>query len=406
MGLVAVAVCFLNPLSTYAISEAELFFYGQNNILMFNPDSCSSASLGAFNGNSTSGLTDVQASFVDTYHDIAATLSVEYGIPWETVVAQGILESASGSSTFAVERNNFFGIGAFDSDPDRAFSYDSIEEGWRGYYENIKKTSTYRNHGVFSGKNITDPYAYAQAIKDAGYATDENYVVKLSPLIAAIEERSSENGWQSSAELAVAYPEMLTNAAANAEGANISSSTSSAIICSSYLGSGELVAGGMTLQEAKEFMEPYRSIWPRNYHEPGGEILETWKINDTGCTSDLENCVAFVQYFICEYADICMGLPDGRNVVDKLLSSGHGFIDGGTTPKAYAIFSTNGPAPGSSSGNHTGVVLGIDLERNKIIIGEAGCSASFDFTNAREYDLSRFTDGVHHYAYTDGLIGF
>lgn len=163
---------------------------------------------------------------------------------------------------------------------------------------------------------------------------------------------------------------------------------------------GELVSGGMTLEEAMSFMQAYRSITPRDYSDPGNN-LSRWSINDvTGCASDLENCVAFVQWFICEYAGVCMGLPDGSQVVSTLLNSGRGFTDGGTTPRPYAIFSTGI----TSAEGHTGVILGIDEARGKIIIGEAGCGMSFDFTNAKEKDLASFMSGSYTYAYTDSII--
>ena len=401
----------ISPVQTYALTESQREMYSQNNIMFYDPNgmACNDFTMGAFTGGKTEGLSDLQAAFVDTYHDIAASLSIEYGIPWETVVAQGILESTSGTSAFARERNNFFGIGAYDSDPDKARRFESVEAGWRGYYENIKNTPTYRNHGVFSGEAITNPYVYAQVIKSAGYATDVNYVAKLAKLIGGIEKRAGEKGWQSSAALANAYPEMLENAAeilADSGTSSSSSSKKSIFVCSMTGASGNLVAGGMTLQEAKSFMEPYRAIRPRNYHEPGGNILSRWKINNTGCNSDLENCVAYVQYFICEYANVCMGLPDGRNVVSRLLSIGKGFIDGGTTPRPYAVFSTVRPTKYVPSANHTGVVLGIDTARNKIIIGEAGCYGGLNYTNAKEHDLSEYTNGGYRYAYTDGLIRF
>lgn len=220
--LIDTALIFTMPLSALAaISDSTLNFFALNGIYYYNPSGSDYCTIGtgSYDGNTSAGLSEQQAAFVDTYHDIAQQLSVEYGIPWETVMAQGILESAAGTSNFAVNRNNFFGIGAFDSNPNNAFSYATPEEGWRGYYENIRKTSTYRNHGVFQEPNITDPYAYTEAIKAAGYATDPNYISKIHTLIAAIEVRSQEKGWLSSAQLAEKYPEMLTNAATYAAGA-------------------------------------------------------------------------------------------------------------------------------------------------------------------------------------------
>lgn len=161
---------------------------------------------------------DRMTVFIDEWHEIAAGLTVEYGIPWEAVVAQGILESAAGTSKFAVERNNFFGIAAFDSNPDMAYYYDTPEEGWKGYFENIVHTPTYCLTGVFSGDNITDPYAYLRTIKAAGYATDPDYVKSTSEVLDSVVARAEKKGWASSAELAETYPQMLVNAGAYSAG--------------------------------------------------------------------------------------------------------------------------------------------------------------------------------------------
>ena len=166
---------------------------------------------------------------------------------------------------------------------------------------------------------------------------------------------------------------------------------------------GGLISGGMTLEQAQKFMEAYRSLSPRSY--PNSEFSK-WNIPDTvSCTSDLENCVAFSSWFIHEYTTANLGLPHGGQVVSTLLSSNQGFVDGGTTPKVYAIFSVKSGSTlcGDSPCGHTGVVLGIDTTANKIIIGEAGCSASYDWTNAHEYDLSTYTSGAYTYAYTDNI---
>lgn len=261
----SVLLTVLIPAQAFAkIPDGTLNFFAENGIYYYNPtgsDYCTIGT-GSYDGNTSAGLSETQAAFVDMYHDIAQQLSVEYGIPWETVVAQGILESAAGTSNFAVNRNNFFGIGAFDSNPNNAFSYATPEEGWRGYYENIRKTSTYRNHGVFREPNITDPYAYTQAIKDAGYATDPSYVSKVHYLITAIETRSQEKGWLSSAALAAKYPEMLTNAANYAAGAGEAPSSDI-----SYGGGACISAGGNgdINQTALDLAWPDRS---HNYDDP------------------------------------------------------------------------------------------------------------------------------------------
>ena len=166
-----------------------------------------------------------------------------------------------------------------------------------------------------------------------------------------------------------------------------------------------LVAGGMTKEEADAFMQIYRDIEPREWGT-GGVLGTEWDIAATNtCTSDLENCVAFTQYFINRYTTKHFtGLPNGSEVVNRLLANG--FTDGGTTPRAYAIFSIASGTTmcGSKACGHTGVVLGINTTDNTIIVGEAGCSASFEWTGAHEYSLDQFTNGSYYYAYTDGLL--
>lgn len=263
------AVTMLSPVGASALTQEQLEMFAQNNILFYDPSGseCGSIVLGSFDGVGTAGLSDLQATFVDTYHDLAQNLSVEYGIPWETVMAQGILESAAGMSDFARYRNNFFGIGAFDSNPDNAFSYDTPEDGWRGYYENIKNTATYRNNGVFAGEAITNPYVYAQVIKNAGYATDPNYVSKLNDLIGAVENRAREKGWLSSADLARTYPEMLANASINAAS---SDGSTTVVVTAGCLASGN---GDINLTALE-------LSWPDRTHplnDPKPEYVEAMK---------------------------------------------------------------------------------------------------------------------------------
>lgn len=185
--------------STFALPSSILDFFDRNGIYYYNPDGFSDGcyvGLGSYDGIVTAGLSALQASFVDTYHAIATQLGNEYGIPWEAVMAQGIVESASGTSRFARERNNFFGIGAIDSDPNQAKSFSSPQEGWKGYFEFINNNPRYRNAGAFNHPD--DPYAYLISIKNAGYATSTNYVSTVSSIIKAVQNRASEKGWPAS----------------------------------------------------------------------------------------------------------------------------------------------------------------------------------------------------------------
>lgn len=62
------------------------------------------------------------------FKESAKRISAIYGIDSRLIIAQGALESAHGTSQYAVERNNFLGIGAVDWNPDQAFYFDNTED--------------------------------------------------------------------------------------------------------------------------------------------------------------------------------------------------------------------------------------------------------------------------------------
>ena len=452
----AVLLTMAMPLSTHAISAEQLDMFAQNNILFYDPGSgCIDGKIQYATGSvSYKNLSAEQVRFIETYHNIAVVNSINYGIPWETVMAQGILESAAGTSTFAITRNNFFGIGAFDSNPNNAYSYATPEEGWEGYYKNIQATPTYRNHGVFAGDTITNPYAYLVAIKAAGYATSPSYVENVSPIIAEIESYSKKNGWDSSLSLARKHPEWYTNAERNRQGAKPDATGDSTYrFCG---GSGSLSSGGMGVSRvmgviAEKFADERGLVWPETiapyrYHLIGiGEngLAEAEKfmsgyrneadkmakgnlrydgafIHDSGCPSGtMNNCSAFVQWFLNRYTTLGgesqnkVPISQGSRAVSNYLSKFSSLTDGGKTPRVYAIVSM-GPKTGKADGwsNHTGIVLGIDEANNRIIIGEASCGMSNGKRNyaprAKAYSLKQYTNNSSSYgptyAYTDNVL--
>lgn len=97
----------------------------------------------------------------------------ERGYDPETVIRQKALESDFGRSNFAKERNNFGGIGAYDSDPNKAFSFDDIED-YLDYYFNLVEKRYPQAY-----KNRQNPQKYAEGLKAGGYASDPDYVWKI-----------------------------------------------------------------------------------------------------------------------------------------------------------------------------------------------------------------------------------
>lgn len=125
-----------------------------------------------------------------------------YGIRvYSPIIAQGVLESASGTSELAMNANNFFGLkwrenrcpsadgcyfkigseqnpdGSYASGVMKWFKFPDMEAGVRGYFDFIN------NSRYASVKGVTDPETYLKNIKAAGYATSLKYVENLMNVI-------------------------------------------------------------------------------------------------------------------------------------------------------------------------------------------------------------------------------
>ena len=103
----------------------------------------------------------------------ALRLAKQHGFAPQVPIAQCALESHKGTSSFALNRNNFCGLGAFDSNPDNAMRFESPEECAQYWVLLISKR--YKQ----AWNNRTDPLKMLSYIKDGGYASDPNYVSKV-----------------------------------------------------------------------------------------------------------------------------------------------------------------------------------------------------------------------------------
>jgi hypothetical protein len=165
---------------------------------------------------------------------------------------------------------------------------------------------------------------------------------------------------------------------------------------------GSLEAGGMTLEQALAFMDKYKnSSDSKQYIGGAGQDC---------AGGPLSNCVSFSVFFINKYTTL-QGFGDGTSpgngstVVPNVIARNPA-VQNGHSPRPYAIFST--PSGSEMCGDvkcgHTGVILGVDAARNKVIVGEAGCGGPASWDTAREYDLSKFNSDAYTYAYTDGFL--
>jgi len=138
-------------------------------------------------------------TYIELYKHIAIEEMNRSGIPASIKLAQGILESASGTSTLSLKANNHFGIkcggrwsGAtyyhFDDDYDRNGNlikscfrkYQSPEESYTAHTEFLMSGARYEF--LFSYPK-TDYKNWAKGLKKAGYATNPKYANLLIKII-------------------------------------------------------------------------------------------------------------------------------------------------------------------------------------------------------------------------------
>lgn len=381
---------------SFALSNQNAFaisnFYSSNDIMFY--DSKDSGCPGGFVSVGVATQTKSLEEFVDKYGQIAYDVGQKYGIPYEAILAQGVIESAYGKSGLTTSAYNFFGIKAsagwtgevIDMQTGEVYDgnsviinatfrkYPSVEAGWDGYGQFITQNPRYSSALNHPG----DPIAYLTALKTAGYATDPNYINKVGSIANTIKNYiSTTNKWQPSSAVTT----------------KVTNPSTSPITYSACSG---LISGGMTLIQAQQFMEEYIKSG-LNY-----------SLNNPGCSGGvIANCVAFSQYFIKRYTNKEYdGKDNGKDVTRTLLALG--FQDGGHTPKAYSIFSKSSSTITINGTNqdfgHTGVVLGVDTTNNKIVIGEASCGSGINGIKATEYNLSDFSNDNYTYAYTDSFL--
>lgn len=171
----------------------------------------------------------------------------------------------------------------------------------------------------------------------------------------------------------------------------------------------QLKAGGMTLAEAREFMSAYKTAAMGKYYKRKYSItFQGATITNANCPYGvMNNCVAFSQWFINKYTTIgpnWTSTTDGVGMVNKLVST-KGLKKGNAdSPRPYAIFSN---AQWSGAG-HTGVVLGVDENTKKIVVGEASCSWSaghlYYEPRAKEYSFDYIKKNNWSFAYTDEVL--
>ena len=129
--------------------------------------------------------------YVRRYYQIAIKEMQSYGIPASITMAQGILESGSGTTFLALEANNHFGIKCHDwtgpsvrrDDDAKNECFRQYEHALQSFEDHSKFLSSRSRYAFLFDYDITDYKAWAKGLKKAGYATDPHYPQKLIRII-------------------------------------------------------------------------------------------------------------------------------------------------------------------------------------------------------------------------------
>ncbi len=134
---------------------------------------------------------DANELYIAKYSDMAVEEMYRSGVPASITLAQGILESGSGTSTLAVNANNHFGIKCHSWDGEKTYhdddrpqecfrKYDSAADSFKDHSDFLRYHDRYK---FLFDLEPTDYKGWAYGLKKAGYATSPTYAEKLISLI-------------------------------------------------------------------------------------------------------------------------------------------------------------------------------------------------------------------------------
>lgn len=143
--------------------------------------------------------------YIERFKKVALKEEEKFGIPASITLAQGILESNTGSSRLVKEANNHFGMKCFSRKCKKGHCINFSDDSHKDFFvvfptawESYRAHSLLISQGRYSQlKNAgkEDYISWAEGLYKAGYATDKKYAEKLIAVIERykLNEISSEN---------------------------------------------------------------------------------------------------------------------------------------------------------------------------------------------------------------------
>ena len=416
---VLIAVCYsMTPLQALAIDQ---LFYSQNDILFYDP---SATTCGASKNKSTAETittlrgNDNGAKIFNFWVDAGLTSQQAAGVT-------GSMQHEGGFSPFRQEDSKTWpaggwGIAQFtggERDSATTFVRSVVGDSlFNQYYKNdfggaVVQSSGFIPKGIPSDVNdkfllnelnyLLDHIQKLQpnSVRTSGVKTDYNQVIPSNVTLFAYLKSLVQAG-----DSAIAWT-YLYEYPSNIKATAAARATSAAEILTMFGAGvkttcgGTLTAGGMSLDQGIKFMSNYKNNSDNEQYVTGAD--------KTCAGGPLANCVSFSMYFVHKYTTLKQSgaAGDGSTVVAKLISQNPD-AKNGHSPQPYAIFSTaNGKQDcGDVKCGHTGVILGVDISKGTVVVGEAGCNGPPDWNTAHEYKLSQFDSDAYTYIYTDSYL--
>lgn len=171
-----------------------------------------------FNGHSQAIRADYKA-YIEQYRTTALQHQQVFGIPASITLAQGLLESRAGKSGLAINGNNHFGIKDFnwkgevlcygDSTNMSCYrKYGAPEDSFLDHARFLKS----KRYGRLYELDITDYRAWAEGLRECGYAEDPAYPQKLIGIIEQYRLHELDASLASTATTATATSDIENHA--------------------------------------------------------------------------------------------------------------------------------------------------------------------------------------------------
>jgi len=188
-----------------------------------------------------SAQNDNAKAYIEQYKDLAIREQMRTGVPAAIKLAQGIHETAAGTSELSQNANNHFGIKCKSNWQGETYAYtdDRKDECFRKYNND---STSYIDHSNFLKTNpryatlftydVNDYKSWAHGLKKAGYATNPHYAARLIETIDKYDLNSytlvAINAQKNPEVLyASAVPMLVTTTAPTAQSNNVKATVNS-----------------------------------------------------------------------------------------------------------------------------------------------------------------------------------